>query len=141
MSAEIKNLSPQPVWGYFYDLTQIPRPTGHMEAVTRFMISFGKGLGLETLQDEVGNVLIRKPATPGMEGRKTVTLQSHLDMVPQKNSSVKHDFEKDPIDAYIDGDWVPLWRWPCWRTIACVTDLSRPCLRLMRSRVWTALSA
>ena len=106
MSAEIKDLSPKHVWGYFYDLTQIPRPTGHMEAVTRFMISFGKGLGLETLQDEVGNVLIRKPATPGMEGRKTVTLQSHLDMVPQKNSSVKHDFEKDPIDAYIDGDWV-----------------------------------
>ena len=130
MSAEIKDLSPKHVWGYFYDLTQIPRPTGHMEAVTRFMISFGKGLGLETLQDEVGNVLIRKPATPGMEGRKTVTLQSHLDMVPQKNSSVKHDFEKDPI-----------WRWPCWRTIACVTDLSRPCLRLMRNREWTALSA
>ena len=69
MSAEIKDLSPKHVWGYFYDLTQIPRPTGHMEAVTRFMISFGKGLGLETLQDEVGNVLIRKPATPGMEGR------------------------------------------------------------------------
>ena len=66
MSAEIKDLSPKHVWGYFYDLTQIPRPTGHMEAVTRFMISFGKGLGLETLQDEVGNVLIRKPATPGM---------------------------------------------------------------------------
>ena len=65
MSAEIKNLSPQPVWGYFYDLTQIPRPTGHMEAVTRFMVAFGKGLGLETLQDEVGNVLIRKPASPG----------------------------------------------------------------------------
>ena len=103
MSAEIKDLSPKHVWGYFYDLTQIPRPTGHMEAVTRFMISLGKGLGLETLQDEVGNVLIRKPATPGMEGRKTVTLQSHLDRVPQKNSSVKHDFEKDPIDAYIDG--------------------------------------
>lgn len=106
MSAEIKNLSPQPVWGYFYALTQIPRPTGHMEAVTRFMVDFGKGLGLETLQDEVGNVLIRKPASPGLERHKTVTLQSHLDMVPQKNSSVKHDFEKDPIDAYIDGDWV-----------------------------------
>ena len=103
---EIKNLSPQPVWGYFYDLTQIPRPTGHMEAVTRFMVAFGKGLGLETLQDEVGNVLIRKPASPGMEGHKTVTMQSHLDMVPQKNSSVKHDFLTDPIDAYIDGDWV-----------------------------------
>lgn len=106
MSAEIKDLSPKHVWGYFYDLTQIPRPTGHMEAVTRFMVSFGKGLGLETLQDEVGNVLIRKPATSGMENRKTVTLQAHLDMVPQKNSSVQHDFVKDPIDAYVDGDWV-----------------------------------
>lgn len=106
MSAEIKSLSPQHVWEYFYELTQIPRPTGHMEAVTRFIVAFGKGLGLETLQDEVGNVLIRKPATPGLEGRKTVTLQSHLDMVPQKNSSVKHDFLTDPIDAYIDGDWV-----------------------------------
>lgn len=106
MSAEIKNLSPQPVWGYFYDLTQIPRPTGHMEAVTRFMVAFGNQLGLETEQDKVGNVLIRKPATPGMESRKTVTIQSHLDMVPQKNASVKHDFTTDPIDVYIDGDWV-----------------------------------
>ena len=61
---------------------------------------------METLRDGAGNVLIRKPATPGMEGRKTVILQSHLDMVPQKNSSVKHDFLTDPIDAYIDGDWV-----------------------------------
>lgn len=106
MSAEIKNLFPQHVWGYFYDLTQIPRPTGHMEAVTRYVEAFGKGLGLETLRDEVGNVLIRKPATPGMEGHKTVILQSHLDMVPQKNASVKHNFLTDPIDAYIDGDWV-----------------------------------
>lgn len=106
MSAEIKNLSPQPVWGYFYDLTQIPRPTGHMEAVTQFVETFGKGLGLETLRDGVGNVLIRKPATPGMEGHKTVILQSHLDMVPQKNASVNHNFVTDPIDAYIDGDWV-----------------------------------
>lgn len=106
MSAEIKNLSPQPVWGYFYDLTQIPRPTGQMEAVTRFMVAFGKGLGLETLQDEVGNVLIRKPASPGLEAHKTVTMQSHLDMVPQKNSSVKHDFQTDPIDAYISDGWV-----------------------------------
>ena len=106
MSAEIKDLSPKHVWGYFYELTRIPRPTGHMEAVTRFMTAFGEGLGLETLQDEVGNVLIRKPATPGMEGHKTVTLQAHLDMVPQKNASTRHDFEKDPIDAYIDGEWV-----------------------------------
>ena len=106
MSAEIKNLSPQHVWGYFYDLTQIPRPTGHMEAVTRYVEAFGKGLGLETLRDEVGNVLIRKPATPGMEEHKAVILQSHLDMVPQKNASVNHNFLTDPIDAYIDGDWV-----------------------------------
>lgn len=106
MSAEIKNLSPNQVWSYFYDLTQIPRPTGHMEAVTRYVSECGKKLGLETLQDEVGNVLIRKPATPGMENKKTVTLQSHLDMVPQKNSSVEHDFLTDPINAYVDGDWV-----------------------------------
>ncbi len=106
MSAEIKNLSPQHVWGYFYDLTQIPRPTGHMEAVTHFVEAFGKGLGLETLRDSVGNVLIRKPATPGMENRPIVILQSHLDMVPQKNATVQHDFLTDPIDAYIDGDWV-----------------------------------
>ncbi|MEG1748645.1 MAG: aminoacyl-histidine dipeptidase [Tannerellaceae bacterium] len=106
MSAEIRNLSPQHLWGYFYDLTQIPRPTGHMEQVTRFMVAFGNGLGLETQQDEIGNVLIRKPATPGKEGSKVVTMQSHLDMVPQKNSSTKHDFVTDPIDAYVEGDWV-----------------------------------
>ena len=106
MATEIKELSPKQVWGYFYDLTQIPRPTGHMEAVTRYLLSFGKELGLETLQDAVGNVLIRKSATPGMEDRKTVTLQAHLDMVPQKNSAVQHDFTKDPIDAYIEGEWV-----------------------------------
>lgn len=94
------------MWGYFYELTQIPRPTGHVEAASRHIVAFGKRLGLETLQDKTGNVLIRKPATPGMEGRKTVTLQAHLDMVPQKNSSVGHDFLTDPIDAWIDGDWV-----------------------------------
>ena len=106
MASEIKTLNPQTVWGYFYELTQIPRPTAQMDAVTRFMIDFGKSLNLETGQDEVGNVIIRKPATPGFEDRATVVLQSHLDMVPQKNSSVTHDFQKDPIDAYIDGDWV-----------------------------------
>lgn len=106
MSSQIKELSPTRVWGYFYDFTQIPRPTGQMDAITKYVIAFGKGLGLETLQDEVGNVLIRKPATSGMEARKTVVLQSHLDMVPQKNSSVNHNFAADPIDAYIDGEWV-----------------------------------
>ena len=106
MSAEIKNLHPQPVWNYFYDLTQIPRPTGHMQEVTKYIFDFGKKQGLEVAQDEVGNVLIRKPAIPGNENGKTVVLQSHLDMVPQKNTAVKHDFLTDPIDAYIDGEWV-----------------------------------
>lgn len=106
MSAEIKNLSPKPVWGYFYDLTQIPRPTGHMEAVTRYVADCGRQLGLETLRDEAGNVLIRKPASAGLEERKTITLQAHLDMVPQKNASVQHNFLTDPIDARVEGDWV-----------------------------------
>ncbi len=106
MSAEIKELSPKAVWNYFYELTQIPRPTGHTAAVAQFVAEFGKNLGLETIVDKTGNVLIRKPATPGRENRKTVTLQAHLDMVPQKNSSVNHNFLTDPIDAYIDGEWV-----------------------------------
>jgi dipeptidase D len=106
MATEIKTLNPQSVWGYFYELTQIPRPTGRMEAVVQYVVDFGNGLGLETRKDAVGNIIIRKPATPGFENREIVTLQSHLDMVPQKNSDVLHDFMKDPIDAYIDGDWV-----------------------------------
>ncbi|MDR0575354.1 MAG: aminoacyl-histidine dipeptidase [Tannerella sp.] len=106
MTAEIKSLNPSSVWGYFYELTQIPRPTGQMEAVTRFIVDFGKKLNLDTEQDEAGNVIIRKPAAPGFENRKVAVLQSHLDMVPQKNNSVTHDFTKDPIGAYIDGDWI-----------------------------------
>lgn len=106
MSKEILNLEPKNVWKHFYDLTQIPRPTGQMEEVTKFVLNFGKSLGLESVQDEVGNVLIKKPASKGMESAPIVIIQSHLDMVPQKNSDVKHDFTKDPIDAYIDGDKV-----------------------------------
>jgi len=106
MSAEIKNLQPQPVWNYFYDLTQIPRPTGHMKGVTKYILDFGKEQGLKVKQDEVGNVLICKPATPGYETRNTVVLQSHLDMVPQKNPDISHDFFSDPINARIDGEWV-----------------------------------
>jgi dipeptidase D len=77
-----------------------------MEGITKYVLAFGEAQGLETRQDEAGNVLIRKPATPGREDRKTVILQSHLDMVPQKNTAVTHDFLKDPIDAYVDGEWV-----------------------------------
>lgn len=103
---EIKNLTPQSVWGYFYEFTQIPRTTGHMEAIVAHVVSFGKKLGLETLVDEVGNVLIRKPASTGKENSRTVILQAHLDMVPQKNSGVEHDFLTDPIQTYISGEWV-----------------------------------
>ncbi len=106
MAVEIKTLNSHPLWEYFYQLTQIPRPTGHMKAIAQFIVDFGRGLNLDTEQDEVGNVIIRKPATPGFENRQPVVLQSHLDMVPQKNSSVTHDFLKDPIDAYVDGDWI-----------------------------------
>lgn len=106
MSQEILKLNPQRVWKHFYDLTQIPRPTGQMEEVTQFMADFGKSIGLEVKRDKVNNILIVKPASAGMENAPTVILQSHLDMVPQANSDVKHDFSKDPIDAYIDGDKV-----------------------------------
>ncbi len=106
MSKEILNLEPKEVWKYFYELTQIPRPSKKEGKVIEYMKKFGERLGLETIVDEVGNVIIRKPATPGMENRKGVILQGHLDMVPQKNSDVDHDFEKDPIDAYVDGEWV-----------------------------------
>jgi dipeptidase D len=106
MSKDILKLDPASLWKNFYSLTQIPRPSKKEEQVRNFVVEFGKNLGLETMVDEVGNVIIRKPATPGMENRKGVILQSHLDMVPQKNSATPHDFEKDPIDAWVDGEWV-----------------------------------
>ncbi|TVR72562.1 MAG: aminoacyl-histidine dipeptidase [Marinilabiliales bacterium] len=106
MSKEIKNLDPALIWNYFYDLTQIPRPSGKEAGVAGYIRKFGEKRGLETLIDPAGNVIIKKPATPGMEDKKTVLLQGHLDMVPQKNSDKVHDFEKDPIEAYIEGEWV-----------------------------------
>ncbi|MEA3494919.1 MAG: aminoacyl-histidine dipeptidase [Bacteroidota bacterium] len=106
MSKEIINLEPKLLWEHFYSLTQIARPSKKEEKIIEFIKKFGEDLGLETKVDSVGNVVIRKPATPGMEDRKTVTLQGHLDMVPQKNSDIEFDFEKDAIDAYIDGEWV-----------------------------------
>ncbi len=106
MSNEILKLEPKIVWENFYKLTQVPRPSKKEEKIQAFMMEFGKGLGLETEKDAVGNIVIRKPATPGMENRKGIIFQGHLDMVPQKNNGTEHDFEKDPIDAWIDGDWV-----------------------------------
>lgn len=106
MNTDIISLEPKVIWKHFYSLTQIPRPSKHEDRIQEFMLDFGKKLGLETFRDEVGNIIIRKPATKGMENRKGVVLQGHLDMVPQKNSDKVHDFAKDPIKAYIDGDWV-----------------------------------
>ncbi len=106
MSKDILNLKPALLWKNFYNLTQIPRPSKHEDKVQDFLVQFGKNLGLETIKDEVGNVIIRKPATPGMENRKGVVLQGHMDMVPQKNNDTQHDFEKDPIVTYIDNGWV-----------------------------------
>lgn len=104
----MKNLEPKGLWESFYSLTQIPRPSGHCKEVAAFLVNYGKSLGLETLQDEIGNVLIRKPASAGMEGHPGVILQGHMDMVPQKNSDKIFDFEKDAIQTYIEdnGEWV-----------------------------------
>jgi dipeptidase D len=102
----IQNLDPQIVWKNFYALTQIPRPSKKEGMAVDFMYNYGKSLGLETLKDEIGNIVIRKPATPGMENLKGVILQGHVDMVPQKNADTVHDFEKDPIQTWIDGEWV-----------------------------------
>lgn len=102
----IKDLEPNGVWRNFYSLTQIPRPSKHEAKVVAFIKEFGEKLGLETIVDETGNVIIRKPATPGYENRKGVVLQAHIDMVPQKNADTAHDFEKDPIETYIEDGWV-----------------------------------
>jgi dipeptidase D len=106
MSNSILDLEPKLLWKHFHSLTQIPRPSKKEERIIQFMKEFGENLGLETIVDKVGNVIIRKPATPGMENRMGVVLQGHLDMVPQKNSDKDHDFENDPIETVIDGEWV-----------------------------------
>ncbi len=104
--SDIKNLEPKLLWKYFYEITQIPRPSKKEQRMTEYMKKFGLDHGLETIVDKTGNVIIRKPATKGMENRKGIILQGHLDMVPQKNSDRKFDFEKDPIETRIDQGWV-----------------------------------
>lgn len=106
MSDEIRALEPKPLWNKFADLNAIPRASKKEERVIEFMKNFGNELGLETQVDSVGNVIIRKPATEGMENRKMVVLQSHLDMVHQKNNDSAFDFENEGIQMYVDGDWV-----------------------------------
>jgi dipeptidase D len=104
--SDIRKLEPKQLWNYFHEITQIPRPSKHEQKMIEYMKAFGKKNNLETIVDKVGNVIIRKPATKGMENRMGVIFQTHLDMVPQKNSDKKHDFEKDPIETVIDGEWV-----------------------------------
>lgn len=104
--SDIRKLEPKQVWNFFYEITQIPRPSKKEKRIIEYMREFGERHNLKTIVDDTGNVIIKKPATKGMENRKGVILQTHLDMVPQKNSDKKHDFEKDPIEATVDGEWV-----------------------------------
>jgi dipeptidase D len=102
----VRSLEPKEMWNHFADLNAVPRPSKKEEKVIEFVMNFGKSLGFETLQDKIGNVIIKKPASAGMEDRKTVILQSHLDMVHQKNSCTVFDFETQGIEMIVDGDWV-----------------------------------
>ena len=106
MSTPVSSLEPKAIWANFARLNAVPRASKKEERVINFIKEFGQGLGLETQVDAIGNVLIRKPATPGMGDRQTVVMQAHLDMVHQKNADVAFDFEQQGIDMYVDGDWV-----------------------------------
>ena len=106
MNEAIRNIKPKALWNKFADLNAVPRPSKKEERVIAFMKDFGKNLGLETIEDEVGNVIIRKAATKGMEDRKMVVLQSHLDMVHQKNNDTDFNFDTQGIEMIVDGDWV-----------------------------------
>ncbi|MBK0034581.1 beta-Ala-His dipeptidase [Erwinia sp. S43] len=104
--SELSQLSPQPLWDIFAKICSIPHPSYHEEALASHIMSWAKEQGFWHERDQVGNILIRKPATPGFENRKPVALQAHLDMVPQKNNDTVHDFTKDPIQPWVDGEWV-----------------------------------
>ncbi|WP_203292955.1 aminoacyl-histidine dipeptidase [Luteirhabdus pelagi] len=106
MNEAIRKLEPKAVWNKFADLNAVPRPSKKEEKVIAFMKNFGNSLNLETIEDEVGNVIIRKPATKGMEDRQMVVLQSHLDMVHQKNNDTEFDFDTQGIEMYVEDDWV-----------------------------------
>jgi dipeptidase D len=104
--SEISNLSPAPLWQFFDKICSIPHPSKHEEALAQYIVGWAKEQGLDVRRDPTGNVFIKKPATAGMENKKGVVLQAHIDMVPQKNEDTDHDFTKDPIQPYIDGEWV-----------------------------------
>lgn len=104
--SEIANLKPAAIWSNFHALTQVPRPSGHLEKVQQFLLDWAKEHNVEAFQDPAGNIVMRKPATPGYEDRKVVLLQAHMDMVPQKTPESTHNFETDPIETYIEDGWV-----------------------------------
>ncbi|MGE5401949.1 MAG: aminoacyl-histidine dipeptidase [Ignavibacteriales bacterium] len=106
MAKVLGELKPELLWHHFEEICNRPHPSRQEGEIAEYVVSVGKKNNLETLRDEFGNVLIRKPATKGKENLKTTVLQGHLDMVPEKNSDVKHDFEKDPIQPYVEGGWV-----------------------------------
>lgn len=106
MDTNLKALQPAAVWHYFSEIAGIPRPSHHEERIRQYIVDFAKAHKLEHCVDSANNVYVRKPATPGMENRKGIVLQAHLDMVPQKNNDKVFDFENDPIEAYVDGKWV-----------------------------------
>lgn len=106
MSQSLAELKPNLIWKYFIEILEIPRPSKKEEKIMQYLLDFGKKHELKTHQDKIGNIIIKKPATPGRENSKTVVLQSHMDMVCEKNNDKVHDFEKDPIIAYIDGEWI-----------------------------------
>ena len=103
---EVKDLKPELIWKCFDEVTKIPRPSCHEEQIREFLLKFAAEHGVEAKTDKVGNVVMRRPATPGYENAPTVILQGHMDMVAEKNNEVKHDFLTDPIETYVDGDWV-----------------------------------
>ena len=104
--SEIKNLNPECIWRNFDALTQVPRPSGHLEKVQHMLLEFAARVGVEAFKDAAGNIVMRKPASPGMENRKGIILQAHMDMVPQKSNESTHNFKTDPIQTYVDGEWV-----------------------------------
>ena len=104
--SQFKTIEPQALWKYFEQLNAVPRPSKKEERVRQFMLDFGKGLGLETIEDAIGNVIIKKPASEGMENCVTTILQSHLDMVHQKNNATTFNFDTQGIEMLIEGDWV-----------------------------------
>ena len=106
MGKILGHLEPKAVWNYFEEICQYPRPSKKEEKIAAYLVSWAKENKFETKRDKAGNIVVRKPATKGMEKRKPIAIQGHIDMVCEKNADVKFDFDKDAIQPWVDGDWV-----------------------------------